>query len=259
MQVNRCDRTNRWTGATGSVFRIKRDPAKVLGSPWPGQLKRCAASNFMKPIVALIVVGFIASCSTTRTQFPTPLSISAPSPSIDEGLSPPSYEQMLPQVARLAKEAGIPNLKDANLSDAQTELRLWMGLGLITPRCFMLKIDNGNPTSSFATVKIVRNKGVFLNGNPVYVNAPLNAPHSGWPTFLAFLRQNGIDTSINLALDKHYEPDPDQEFLILEMKTGSRHTLVHYLDSTVTADGKKAFAVCEKIQNEFDIRLGCKL
>ena len=24
--------TNRWTGATGSVFRIKRDPAKLLGS-----------------------------------------------------------------------------------------------------------------------------------------------------------------------------------------------------------------------------------
>jgi hypothetical protein len=25
-------RTNRWTGATGSDFRIKRDPAKLLGS-----------------------------------------------------------------------------------------------------------------------------------------------------------------------------------------------------------------------------------
>src|SRR5262245_9847775 len=123
---------------------------------------------------------------------------------------------MLPQVARLAKEVGIPNLKDANLSDAQTELRLWMGLGLITPRCFMLKIDNGNPTALFTTVKIVGNKGVFRNGNPVYVNTPLNAPHSGWPTFLAFLRQNGIDTSINLALDKHYLPDPDQGSLILE-------------------------------------------
>lgn len=24
--------TNRWTGATGSVLRIKRDPAKLLGS-----------------------------------------------------------------------------------------------------------------------------------------------------------------------------------------------------------------------------------
>jgi len=213
----------------------------------------------MKTIVALMAVGFIVSCSTTGTQFPTPLPVSSLSLPIDEGLPPPSYEQMLLQVTRLAKEVGIPNLKDANLSDAQTQFRLWMGLGLITPRCFMLKIDNGNPTASFATVKIVGNKGVFLNGNPVYVNAPLNAPHSGWATFLAFLRQNGIDTSINIALDKHYKPDPDQESLILEMKTGSRHTLVHYINSTVADDSKKAFAVCEQIQNEFDIQVGCKL
>jgi hypothetical protein len=29
---SRRDRTNRWTGATGSVFRITRDPAKLVGS-----------------------------------------------------------------------------------------------------------------------------------------------------------------------------------------------------------------------------------
>lgn len=34
---------------------------------------------------------------------------------------------------------------------------------------------------------------------------------------------------------------------------------VHYIDSTVTNDGKKAFVVCEKVQNEFDLNLGCKL
>jgi hypothetical protein len=110
----------------------------------------------------------------------------------------------------------------------------------------MLTIDNGNPTASFATAKIVENKGVSRNGNPVYVNAPLEAPHSGWPAFLAFLRQNSIDTSINLASDKHYEPDPDQESLILEMKIGSRHTLVNYLDSTVTADGQKSLCCLRK-------------
>jgi hypothetical protein len=166
---------------------------------------------------------------------------------------------MLPQVAGLAKQSGIPNLKDANLSNAQTELRLWRGLGLITPRCFVLKIDNGNPIASIATAKIVGNKGVYRNGNLVYANRPLTVPRSGWPTLLEFLRQNGIDRSINLTLDKHYEPYPDAEALILEMKTGSRHTMVYYIDSTVTADGKKAFAVCENIQNEFDIQLGCKL
>ena len=105
---------------------------------------------------------------------------------------------------------------------------------------------------------VVGNKAVFHKGNPIYVNTPLNAPHSGWVNLLAYLKQNGIDSSINLALDKRYELYPDAESLILEMKTGSRHTMAHYIDSTVSDDGKKAFAICEKIQNEFDIQLACK-
>jgi hypothetical protein len=84
----------------------------------------------MKTVFTLIFVGLLASCSMPNGQFPTPIAISSPSPAAsDDGLSPPSYEQMLPQVASLAKEVGIPNLKEANLSDAQTELRMWMGLG----------------------------------------------------------------------------------------------------------------------------------
>jgi hypothetical protein len=230
------------------------------------KLRRRVNSNvvrlplFMRTTLTLIVVGLLASCSAIDRQSPRPIAVTSPSPAAtDNGLPPMSYEQMLPHVARLSKEAGFPNLKDADLSDAQTELRLWRGLGLVFPRCFVLRIDNGNPTASFATPKIAGNKGVFRKGNPVYVNTPLNAPHSGWPTFLAFLKENGIDTSINLALDEHYEPYPDAEALILEMKTGSRHAMVHYIDSTVTADGKKAFAVCDKIQHEFEIQLACKL
>ena len=34
--------------------------------------------------------------------------------------------------------------------------------------------------------------------------------------------------------------------------------MAHYIDSTVSDDGKKAFAICEKIQQEFDIQLDCK-
>ena len=30
--------------------------------------------------------------------------------------------------------------------------------------------------------------------------------------------------------------------------------MAHYIDSTVSDDGKKAFAICEKIQQEFDIQ-----
>jgi len=170
-----------------------------------------------------------------------------------------SYEDMLPKVAGLSNQASIPNLKDFSLPDDQTEIRLWKAFGLAYPRCFVLKIENGNPAASFVSPKIVGNKGVFRKGNPVYINAPLNAPHSGWETLLGYFKQNGIESSIKLSVDKRYMPYPDAEALVLEMKTGSRHTMAYYIDSTVTPDGKKAFAICEKVQNEFDIQLACKL
>ena len=94
-----------------------------------------------------------------------------------------SYEDMLPKVAALSNQASIPNLKDISLSDDQTEIRLWKAFGLAYPRCFVLKIDNGNPAASFVSPKIAGNKPVFRKGNPVYSNAPLNAPHSGWELF----------------------------------------------------------------------------
>jgi hypothetical protein len=55
--------TNRWTGATGSDFRIKRDPASYSVTPWPGQLSRSVA--FMPdrmPIEAYFLAAFVGSC-----------------------------------------------------------------------------------------------------------------------------------------------------------------------------------------------------
>ena len=214
----------------------------------------------MKIILISLIIGFLASCSDTRRTVSAPSADNSPSPAATNGGLPPmSYEKMAPELARLSQQAGIPNLKSLNLSDSQTELRLWKAFGLAYPSCFSLKIYNGGPTASFVSLKVVQNKAVINKGNPVYVNISLNAPHSGWPNFLEYLKQKGIDSSINLVLDKEYHPYPDAEALILEMKTGAHHTMAHYIDSTVTDDGKKAFAVCERIQKDFDIQLACKL
>ena len=209
----------------------------------------------MKTILTLIVVGLLLSCSETRGQSPPPNAIS----SSDDSFPPMSYEQMLPELARLSKQVGIQNLKTAKLSDSQTELRLWKAFGLAYPRCFVVKIDNGNATAFLLSLKIAGNKAVFYKGKPVYKNVILNAPHSGWSNVLAYLNQNGIDSSIKLALDKREDVYPDAEALILEMKTGSRHTAVHYIDNTHSNDGTKAFAICERMQKEFEVQLGCKL
>ena len=214
----------------------------------------------MKTLLTMTIFALLGSCSFADRQSPEPLAVNSATPApTDEGLLTMSYEQMLPKVAGLSKQASIPNLKDLSLPDAQTEIRLWKAFGLAYPRCLVLKIDNGNPAASFVTPKIVGNKAVFRKRNPVYINVPLNAPHSGWENLLAYLKQNGIDSTIGLVVDKRYLPYPDAEALVLEMKTGSRHTMVYYIDSTVTPNGKKAFAICENLQNEFDIQLACKL
>src|SRR5262245_30345641 len=43
-----CCITNRWTGATGSDFRIKRDPLSCSVAPCPGQLRRSAAHSMKR-------------------------------------------------------------------------------------------------------------------------------------------------------------------------------------------------------------------
>ena len=138
----------------------------------------------MKTILTTTIVALLASCSFTDRQSPAPVAAnSSTPPATDEGLLAMSYEEMLPKVAGLSKQASIPNLKHISLSDAQTEIRLWKAFGLVYPRCFVLKIDNGNPAASFVSPKIVGNKAVFRKRNPVYISAPLNAPHSGGKIF----------------------------------------------------------------------------
>ncbi len=205
----------------------------------------------------------LGSCSSNDKQSTQPIdSNSAAQPSNDstsEGLPAIPYDEMVRQLAGLSKQAGIPNLKDVELIDDQSEFRIWKGFGLAYPRCFILKIENGNAAASFVSPKVVGAKAVFHKGKAIYVNRPLNAPHSGWDNLFAYLKQNGIDSSIGLALDKRYMPYPDAEELVLEMKTSSHHTMAYYIDSTATDDGKRAFGICQKIESEFDIQLACKL
>jgi hypothetical protein len=63
-------------------------------------------------------------------------------------------------------------------------------------------------------------------------------------------------SSIELTLDKTYVADPDGETLILEMKNGSRYTMVYYADSTTSVDGKKAFAIWKRAFSDFDVNAG---
>jgi hypothetical protein len=211
--------------------------------------------------IVVILGSFLGPCSSNDKQSLATRNYNSATPSSEgsttEGLPPVPYDEMLRQVAGLSEQAGIPNLKDANLRNGQIEIRIWKGFGLTYPRCFILGITNGIPAASYSAPKTIKSKAVFHKGNPVYVNTPVNAPHSGWDNLLTYLKEHGIESSVDLALDKRHMPDPDSEELVLEMKNGSRHTMAYYDDSTASEDGKRAFAICHKIGDEFDIHLGC--
>ena len=213
-------------------------------------------------LMAILLGSLLSSCSVHDNQSQqAPNSNSVPSPSkdsISEGLPTIPYDEMLGRVAGLSGQAGIGNLKDAKLPDDQREFRIWKGFGLTYPRCFILRIENGNASASFVAPKVIRGKAVFNKGNPVYATNALSAPHSGWDNLVTYLREHGIDSSVDLSLDKRFMPDPDGEELVLEMTNASRHSMAYYDDSTVTGDGKKAFGICQNIEKEFDIHLGCQ-
>jgi hypothetical protein len=217
----------------------------------------------MKPIlITVILFGGAIGSSSSHVEQPAlnfkPVAQSSKDPT-REGLPVIPYDEKLRQVAGLAKQAGIANLRDAKLSDAQTEIRIWKGFGLVYPRCFILAVSNGIPTASLTAPRVKGTKAVFRKGKAVYANTRLNEPCSGWDNLFAYLKEYGIGSTIDLALDKHYLPYPDAEDLVLEMKNSSHYSMVYYIDSTTTADGKKAFGICQKMETEFHFHLGCQL
>lgn len=211
-------------------------------------------------VMCVALIGNVTVQCTSHTKLWTPKARYSASSVQDSGNSLPEipYDFVLRTVAGLAKQTGVANLRDTKLRHGQTEIRIWKGFGLLTPRCLLLTTRNGTATASFLRAKVRQNRAVFRNGSIVYVNTPLDAPRSGWDSFLAYLREHGIGSSIDMALDKRYVPEPDGELLVLEMKNGSRHSMAYYDESTASVDGKKAFDICKRIRSEFDVNLGCQ-
>ncbi len=224
---------------------------------------------FMKVIllasILIMIVSLLGQCSTS-TQEPNPQSsvnsIGTPSPSKDsdseEGLPAIPYEKMLEMIAGLSKQAGISNLREAKLADSETEIRIWKAFGLAYPRCFILNIQKDASNAFILAPKVMKGKAIFdRKGEPIYIKTALESPRSGWEEVISYLKEQGIDSSVKLSLDQRYVPEPDAEEIIIEVKTGSQYSMVHYIEFTESKDGKKALNICQRIENEFGKKIGC--
>ncbi len=164
------------------------------------------------------------------------------------------YEAMLIAIKGESAKLGMSSLRDS-LNVPGTEVRVMVGFGLAFPRCFILRNSNGKYEAFFVTAKIVGGKAAMdRNRRILSTRIASPAPASGWDEFDRFLKDQGIESPIKLSLDDRYTPDPDQETIVVEVKTGSVYSMVFFFSNTESEDGKKAWAVWAKIRREFDLK-----
>ena len=156
----------------------------------------------------------------------------------------------------LAEESQNLNLKNLSESDAKDEVRLWVGFGLITPRLFVLRREDGIEKATYYSTEPNPDK-TLRPQTGIKVVLPLESPKSGWKNFRTFLKNNGVDAPLKLTSDVESLIDPDSEAIVIEVKSARGYEMVFFPKSTKTADGQKALGVCHQIESEFNVRMGC--
>ncbi len=168
------------------------------------------------------------------------------------------YQDMLDEIKRESLKSKMNNLREEGLSDSEAEIRIWIGFGLAYPRCFILRYSNGNPTAFYLAPKPNGTKAATdSSGEVLIAKTVLNAPASGWEEFNRFLKEEGIDYPLRLSLDESQISDPDAESMVVEVRSGTRYSMVFFSLHADSQDGRKALEVCRRIEREFKVRMGC--
>lgn len=168
------------------------------------------------------------------------------------------YETLQYLLKQESLKLSIEDLREAKLSDGESEIRIWLGFGLAYPRCFMLRNLNGREEAAFiGPRKVSFDARSVGNAQVLMPKIPLGPPRIGWPQFDQLLKQQGFGSPIQLTLDESYTADPDEEIIVVEAKSGASYSMVFFPVFTESVDGRKALAVCKMIEQQFAIRVGC--
>jgi len=176
--------------------------------------------------------------------------------------SPRFFDDILkPRITKLIKQEsldlGLQSLRDAKIN-AKTEIRIWVAFGWAVPRCFVLVSSNKGHKAFFIDAKVVNNRGAEdRHGNLIMQRIVLNPPKSGWPELVSFLSDHGVGPVFSLSEWKNQTIALDEEYIIIESRSGRTYNMVYYPLFREFGDRKKAIAVCQKVEQEFDIGIGC--
>ena len=214
-------------------------------------------------IFTIAYLGYNCSCVSSKlnnatndsAKVSTPTATQSPADDLKMKDLESRYELTLSALSAESAKLGISSLKDS--SDAPgTEVRVLVGFGLAHPRCFILTNSNGTHEASFITAKVRGGRAAMdEEGRILSTRIALHSPASGWDEFEQFLKNQGIEYPLKLSLDDNAALDPDEEVIVVEVKSGSVYRMVFFPANTESEDGKKAWAVWEKIRREFDIKM----
>ena len=197
-------------------------------------------------------IGFLAlllsSCIVSLPD-PGPKHVEAQASGFAAGRQESDYEIVLRAVQSESKKLGIPSLSEAP-SNSASEVRIWVGFARAYPRLVVLKLEKGKEGAVFFTAT--------RGPQTTMTESSLKTPRSGWIALQAFLRDRGVTSPIALALDDKHIPDADEELIVIETGSGRSYSMVFFPTVTKAADGKRALEVCETMEREFDVQMGCR-
>ncbi len=208
-------------------------------------------------VLILVAVSLACSHSSQSVETATP----APSPTPDQRLKRSIEEQSQSTtrgIARLANDLRVPNLKDVK-NHRGTEFRLYIGFGLFFPRCFIYRSLDNKREALLIDAKVRNNKAVFDSTGKIQPETKVLAgPVSGWESFEKALADNGVGYTISLKFDVYDIVDPDEGSIVLELRSEQGYSAVSYTSDNDSEDSKKARRICELVEKEFSVKIGCK-
>ena len=174
-----------------------------------------------------------------------------------EGHLGSQLDDMQREIKRESAKLRIQSLKEDS-ANPRPETRIWVGFGLFYPRCLILKGAAGKRTA----VYLGTNEGAGpaakgAKSRDLITHTVLDVPISGWDKVDRFLIDQGIESLLKLSLDNEHVPDPDEEIIVVEVKSGTLYSMVFFSPSPGNADGRKVVAVCRMVEREFNVIMGC--
>lgn len=171
----------------------------------------------------------------------------------DQDRSIKSSRIVYKNISDLGRKAGLLPIQHKKLVDSEMEFRLWGDIGLDEEKVVVIEISDNKWKASLITVKHEEKTHRRHSRN-------LLSPKSGWEELDRFLKLNRVVFPLPFSFDSpDLPPIVDEGVVFLEFNHGGNYDFIYYGQSTESSDGKAVLSICRKIEDEFQVNMGCSV